>query len=78
MTSTFISGTNVSVRVDMNVFFDRRCEFYTYRGSTTTPMCNEAVQWLTFREPLTVTPEAVSTNEIVTQRGQRETTLLLS
>lgn len=77
MTDTFISGTNVSVRVDTNVFFDRRCEFYTYRGSTTTPMCNEAVQWLTFREPLTVTPEAVSTNEIVTQRSETDNVVTL-
>ncbi|KAL4224597.1 carbonic anhydrase [Mactra antiquata] len=50
--------SNYTTDVDLNVFFNRSCEFYTYPGSTTTPTCHESVRWIILKDPLTVTERA--------------------
>lgn len=54
-----ITDANVSVDVDLSMFVERNCEFYTYFGSLTTPPCHESVRWIIFREKLIVTETAV-------------------
>ncbi|WAR03181.1 CAH3-like protein [Mya arenaria] len=52
---------NVSVAINLGMFLDRQCDFYTYAGSLTTPLCHESVRWVIFEEPLTVTETAWQT-----------------
>ncbi|XP_053384265.1 uncharacterized protein LOC123535688 [Mercenaria mercenaria] len=49
---------NASTEVDLTMFFNRDCEFYTYAGSTTTPTCHESVRWIILKDPIMVTEEA--------------------
>jgi len=42
------------------MFFYRQCDYYTYKGSITTPLCYESVRWVIFKEPIMVSEEAVS------------------
>ncbi|XP_052818510.1 carbonic anhydrase 2-like [Mya arenaria] len=51
------SQSNISAVLDLRML-ERKCEFYTYTGSTTTPTCHEFVKWVIFREPIPVTDEA--------------------
>ncbi|WAR03203.1 CAH6-like protein [Mya arenaria] len=44
--------------VDLNMFFNRQCQFYTYAGSTTTPPCHQSVRWIIMKDPLMVTERA--------------------
>ena len=73
----FLPASNVSLNLDMNMFFNQECKFYTYYGSTTVPFCRENVQWFIFREPLRVSERAVSTFRTLafithsSQRGER-------
>ncbi|XP_060576786.1 uncharacterized protein LOC132734083 [Ruditapes philippinarum] len=49
---------NASTEVDLTMFFNRDCEFYTYAGSTTTPTCHESVRWIILKDPIMVTEQA--------------------
>lgn len=37
-----------------------RTKYYRYLGSLTTPMCNEAVVWTVFKDPIQVSKDLVS------------------
>lgn len=58
--SISLSEANASTEVDLTMFFNRDCEFYTYAGSTTTPTCHESVRWIILKDPIMVTEQAVS------------------
>ncbi|MEW8547069.1 MAG: carbonic anhydrase family protein [Candidatus Thiodiazotropha sp.] len=53
---------NATLEADLRIFFSRRCEFYTYPGSITTPTCHESVRWVIMRDPIMVTERAVRPN----------------
>ena len=57
---SYFSEQNASIEVDLRTFFNRRCDFYTYAGSITTPTCHESVRWVIMRDPIMVTERAVS------------------
>jgi len=35
-------------------------DYYTYDGSLTTPMCNESVRWVVFREKIGLSQNQVN------------------
>ncbi|KAH3885582.1 hypothetical protein DPMN_009577 [Dreissena polymorpha] len=61
--------SNISTDVDLNIFFNRKCEFYTYAGSSTTPPCHQSVRWIIFKEPVMVTELAWFTLTGLQSRG---------
>ncbi|KAH3691125.1 carbonic anhydrase 2-like [Dreissena polymorpha] len=67
----YIANINFSISTSLNLDVFRRqpCEFYTYSGSTTTPLCNQAVQWVIFREPLLVSRSAWSAIQLLEFTG---------
>ena len=38
---------------------DDDIQYYTYKGSLTTPNCYESVRWIVFKKPINVTPYQV-------------------
>ncbi|KAH3885587.1 hypothetical protein DPMN_009582 [Dreissena polymorpha] len=62
-------NSTVNARISLKTFFDRKCEFFTYRGSTTTPQCFQSVQWVIFREPIPVTYQAWSELQALESTG---------
>lgn len=60
-----ISGQKIHTTLDLNMFFNRPCEYYTYHGSLTTPPCLETVQWIIFKNPIMVTDDAVSIQSVL-------------
>ncbi|XP_052260104.1 carbonic anhydrase 6-like [Dreissena polymorpha] len=60
------ADSTVNARINLNTFFDRQCEFFTYRGSKTTPQCFQSVQWVIFREPI---PALESTGDFDARYG---------
>ena len=59
------ADNTVNARIRLNTFFDRKCEFVTYRDSTTTPQCFQSVQWVIFLEPIPVTYQALSHSHVM-------------
>ena len=49
----------VDLEFDMNLSLPTDKTYYTYEGSLTTPPCNENVQWIIFKEPITVSSAQV-------------------
>ena len=43
----------------LELFPDKRA-YYTYMGSLTTPPCTEDVQWIVFKNPITLSKEQIS------------------
>ncbi|KAL3842552.1 hypothetical protein ACJMK2_020548 [Sinanodonta woodiana] len=48
-------GLKASTSVDLTMFFNKPCKYYTYFGSTTTPECHESVRWIILRDPIMAT-----------------------
>ncbi|NNK11833.1 MAG: carbonic anhydrase family protein [Flavobacteriaceae bacterium] len=44
---------------DLNLNLPESRDYYTYKGSLTTPPCTEGVTWIIFLEPITVSVEQV-------------------
>lgn len=46
--------------IDVTAFLPNDKSFYSYPGSLTTPGCNEIVNWVVFKEPVSVSAEQIA------------------
>ena len=44
--------------LDLAVLFPEKLDYYSYKGSLTTPPCTETVNWVILKEPITISKEA--------------------
>lgn len=50
----------IDTTFDLNQSLPGKLDFYLYPGSLTTPPCSESVDWLVFKEPITISREQIS------------------
>lgn len=51
-------ASNVSINLNDLLPADKK--YYTYTGSLTTPPCTDGIEWVLFKQPITMSPEQIN------------------